>query len=486
MKRDARGPWAGGTSRRILIVAACVAGVVLLAAIVLSRVGLEAYKPRVQAVASAALGQDVRIRGRMAIGVFPGVHLSLGDVHVLTRGGAEFASFRRTDVWVALLPLLYGDVRLDKVALAGASLTVARGKDGQYNVGPLERARGLALSRHLSNLSLSDGSLRYQDAASGKQFELRGCELNVKGLRLGSGNPAERLKRLSFTAQFACREAGGSNVTLSDIKLHAVAKDGVFDVDPATLRVFGGSAAGTVHADLSGPVPSFVVRGSLAQFRIEEFFATFSPRKSVEGLMDFSANLALHGSTDRELMRTAQGEVGLRGRDLTLHGNDVDRVLRRFESSQNFSLVDVGAYVLVGPFGPAVTKGINFAGNLQGAGGETRIGLAVSEWRVADGVAQAKDVAMATSTNRIAMQGGLDFVHQRFADVTLAVVDANGCARVRQRVVGSFAKPVVEKPRVLTSLAGPVVELLGRMRRVLPSGPCKAFYAGSVPAPQRR
>lgn len=167
-------------------------------------------------------------------------------------------------------------------------------------------------------------------------------------------------------------------------------------------------------------------------------------------------------------------------------GGDLDHALKRFDSSQNFSLLDVGAFILAGPFGPAFTKGSNFTSTLQGTGGESKIRTLVSEWNAEHGVAQAKDVAMATQTNRIAMQGRLDFVRQHFADVTLAVIDANGCARLRQKVHGPFARPVVERPRALTSLAGPVFKLLGKARGILPGGPCEVFYAGSIPPPERR
>ena len=185
-----------------------------------------------------------------------------------------------------------------------------------------------------------------------------------------------------------------------------------------------------------------------------------------------------------QMVQTAAGEISLRGGHLTLVGNDLDRVLSRFESSQSFNLVDVGAVFFVGPLGLAVTKGYNFASLFRGSVGSNRIRMLVSDWKVERGVAQAKDVAMATSENRIALQGGLDFVNERFADVTVAAIDAGGCARVRQAIRGSFGKPVVEKPRVLTSLAGPVLKLYRQARGLFPAGPCEVFYSGSVAAPR--
>ena len=175
--------------------------------------------------------------------------------------------------------------------------------------------------------------------------------------------------------------------------------------------------------------------------------------------------------------------MSLRSEHLTLVGNDLDREISRFKSSQNFNLVDVGAVFFAGPLGLAVTRGYAFASLFRGSGGNSSIETLVSDWRVERGVAQAKDVALATSENRIALQGGLDFVNGRFADVTVAVIDAGGCAKVRQAIRGSFGKPTVEKPRVLTSLAGPVLKLYRQTRGLFPAKPCEVFYSGSVAAP---
>jgi hypothetical protein len=100
-------------------------------------------------------------------------------------------------------------------------------------------------------------------------------------------------------------------------------------------------------------------------------------------------------------------------------------------------------------------------------------------------VAHAEDVALATGETRLALQGGLDFVDGEFDEVFVALIDAKGCASVRQRIRGPFGKPVVEKPSVLASVAGPVVNLLGKARDLLPgTGPaCEVFYSGSMPPP---
>jgi AsmA protein len=106
----------------------------------------------------------------------------------------------------------------------------------------------------------------------------------------------------------------------------------------------------------------------------------------------------------------------------------------------------------------------------------------VSRWKVEKGVAHASDVALATRENRFALQGGLDFVNDEYDEVFVALIDSNGCVRLRQRIRGPFGKPVMEKPAVLSSLAGPVVNLIGKARALLPgkAGECEIFYKGSV------
>ena len=183
--------------------------------------------------------------------------------------------------------------------------------------------------------------------------------------------------------------------------------------------------------------------------------------------MDFSATLSMQGETMNKLRQTAAGQISLRGKNLILNGRNLDQEFARFESSQSFNLVDVGAFFFAGPVGLAVTKGYNFASILQGSEGRSEIRTLVSDWKVERGVAQSQDVAMATDKNRVALQGGLDFVNERFDDVTVALIDAKGCIRAQQTIHGAFKHPVVEKPSALKSLTGPVVKLFKQMGQPL-------------------
>ncbi len=472
------------TLKRTLFTIGGVVGLLVLAACAVPLlVDVDRYKPRLEAAASDALGMDVRVDGRLGLGFFPDLHLTVADARIVGEQGVAVASAKRTRLGIALLPLLRGEVRLRRIELTQPGLSVVRDPAGRLNVEGLKKVVALLGALDGASVSLSGGTLTYVDGRSGQGFEATGLQLKVSRVRLaGVGNPWLG-KGSSVDARLACREIRSKTVTVSTLEASVRGKDGVFTLEPVTLGIFGGQATGNLRADASGPVPLYQVRCSLRQFRIEEFFGTLSPQKAAEGAMDFSASLAMQGTTLGRIVQTATGEVSLRGSDLRLLGNDLDRAISRFESTQSFNLVDVGAVFFAGPLGLAVTKGYGFASLFRGSGGTTSIGLLVSDWSVERGVAQAKDVALATTENRIALQGGLDFVHGRFADVTVAVIDARGCAGVRQAIRGSFARPTVEKPRVLASLAGPVVGLYKQTRGLFPAGPCETFYSGSVAPP---
>ena len=471
--------------KRILFIIGGAVGLLVLVALAVPLIlGANRYKPQLEAAASDALGMDVRVGGRLSMGFFPGLHVTMEDGRILGEQGVVVASAKRVRLFVDLLPLLRKELRLRRIELTQPTLSIERDAEGRYNVERLKKAVALLGALDGASVSLSDGTLLFADRRSGKGIKATDLDLVVSRVRVAGGRSSQLLKGLSFKAELNCGEVRTKDLSVSALKVLVDGKDGVFQLNPVTMSVFGGHSEGSIRADVTGPVPIYLVHYSLPGFRIEEFLKALSPTKAAEGGMDFSANLSMRGNTSRQLVESAAGDFSLRGGDLTLVGHDLDGEISRFESSQNFSLVDVGAVFLAGPVGLAVTKGYNFASLFQGSGGTTRIGALVSDWRIEHGVAQATDVALATAENRIALQGGLDFVSGRFADMTVAVVDAEGCATVRQAIRGPFGKPEVEKPHVLKSLTGPMRKLYRKARGLFPSGPCEVFYSGSVAPPK--
>ena len=108
--------------------------------------------------------------------------------------------------------------------------------------------------------------------------------------------------------------------------------------------------------------------------------------------MDFSVKLSMQGESVAAMRQSAKGQVSLRGDNLMVNGTDFDQAFARFESSQQFNLVDAGAFFFAGPVGLMITKGYNFANMLQESAGHSQIRTLVSDWKVEHGRAQALDV----------------------------------------------------------------------------------------------
>ena len=153
---------------------------------------------------------------------------------------------------------------------------------------------------------------------------------------------------------------------------------------------------------------------SLPKFRVDELLKPPASGKSVSGLLNFSANLSMRGTTQLAMRQSAQGDMSLSGASLTLKGNDLDQQLQKFALSQSLNLLDVSALLFVGPISLVVSKGVELSALTKQSTASTSIRNLISRWKVEKGVARAIDVALTTNENRVAVHGDLDFVHNQY------------------------------------------------------------------------
>lgn len=462
----------------VALVCAALFGIAWLLAVLL--LDPTAYKARIEQAASRRLGMEVTIHGPLVLRWRPGAVLVLRDVRA-RKHGADIVVAREAVIGLELVSLLARDVRVHSVALHDGVFSIERQRDGRFNF-QKDPEPGPRPERDGPDISFSGATITYADPRLPQRIEGRACRGDIRGVHIDGGDK-RLLARLSFQGEAGCAEARSGQLVLADVSTVAAARRGVIDFQPLNARLFDARSSGRMRADFSGPVPAYQVEQTLQQFPAERLLKALSLREVASGRMDLTAKLAMQGRNAQDLQQTMTGAVSLRGQGLSYHAGDLDAQFERFESTQNFSLFDVGAVLLAGPAGLLVTKGYEIATAAQGAQGKSEIRTLVSDWVIERGVARARDVAMATPANRVALKGSIDLVTDRFQDMTLALLDAKGCAKVQQQVRGTLQKPAVEKPNAVETIAGPAVRLLKKGAELIGADSCEVFYAGAVPAP---
>jgi AsmA protein len=206
----------------------------------------------------------------------------------------------------------------------------------------------------------------------------------------------------------------------------------------------------------------------------------------IGGKGDFFAAFTMKERENRKLMSSLSGIFSLRGDNLVIYIMDLDKVLSKYETSQNFNLVDLGAFFIAGPLSTLAIKGYRYWDVYdQTTSGQGAITHFNSHWRIKNGVAEATDCALATHHNRIALKGRLDLVRERYDNVTVALLDDKGCAMLKQSISGSFRKPEISAVNVAVSLAGPFSNLYSKAKRLVQGGTCEVIYNGSVQQPPK-
>lgn len=242
------------------------------------------YRDRLAAMVKAQTGRELQLEGDLRLSVFPWLGVELGAARLGNASGfseAPFASIRSAQVRARLLPLIRGELEVDRITLDGLSLSLERGPDGAANWDDLvpqgedapaqvpeppapAASSGPPISALvLGGLELRDAKLSWDDRQAGVHHELSGIDLSTGKLEPGKAFPLKVSAALSSTApQLTARIQLGGEATLDlaeqrhqirDLRLEITAEGGgvpggkaVIDLGANLLADLG---AGTARID---------------------------------------------------------------------------------------------------------------------------------------------------------------------------------------------------------------------------------------------
>jgi len=471
-----------GRRKHLIIGLAIGAAILLLAGFGAATYIVTSAKPRLEKIASTILGMQVTSR-KLGVSFLP-PSILVRDVKI-SNHGAEVALIPNLRARLNLLALVKGRVLVPALNIEKPEFTFIRLENGKWNIETPEREKREPVGENtvlLPIINIRNGSLLLHTDAN--PLEMRGISLTVKDLLLNGDKNLPALSRLSLTGDFSCNELQYDKAVFRDLAAHLQGKAGSFTFAPVSFQAFGGLGVGNVELDIGDETPLVGVHLKLSRFRAEDLFASMTKEELLHGEMEMALDFTIRGNTLPKLLRSISGKASMTGQDLITTRFDLDNLVEQFIDSQQFDLVDLGAFMIVGPLGPIVTRSYDL-GMLANAtrDGSSEVHQLVSLWQISEGKAVASDVALATKKSRIAMSGEVDIGARRFSNLVVAVVDASGCALVRQEMDGPFESPVVNKPSFIESAAGPVINIFRGTARFITGEKCDVFYNGSVAAP---
>jgi uncharacterized protein involved in outer membrane biogenesis len=343
---------------------------------------------------------------------------------------------------------------------------------------PVKAVKGIY---HFQPLTI--GALVYVDKKAGEKTEMREITLAITDLSVLE--PSGRMiKNIAFTGSIDCREVRRSNLTMANIKSPVKAEQGIITLTSLSMDIFGAKAEGNATADKSQVDAVYKINLNVPKLDFEKLEEAFGLKRVVGGKGDLYASLTMKEKGGRKLLNGMDGIFSLQGEHLVIYTMDLDKVLSSYETSQEFNLVDLGAFFVAGPLSTFAMRGYRYWDVYsQTQGGQGTITQFISNWKIKDGVANATDCALATQHNRVALKGKLNLVSEQYDDVTVAILDDKGCAKFQQGVSGPFGSPRISAASAMESMVGPIADLFKKAKRFIQGGKCEVFYNGSVRQP---
>jgi uncharacterized protein involved in outer membrane biogenesis len=357
--------------KKILVIAGGVVALIVVAAIAALLVfDINAYKSEFEAAASDATGLDVRINGKMGLSFFP-FGISASDIHVADKRG-EVLSLERLKVGVEIIPLLRKQLKVTGCEFIKPAVTIVEYAEGKYNFERSEKkpTKGwLGTAFGVNRLKVYGGSLVYLDKRTGIKTELKEINLAITGLTVGN-TPGEIIKSLSFTGNMECKELRRKDLKIDSIRSSIKAEKGVFNFEPVTVNIFGARGKGGFIADASEPNAVYRTSLNVPGLDFERFEESFGIKKMIGGKGNLVTALTVKDKAHRTLLSETFGTLPLTGNNLVTYTEDLDKVLSAYKTTQQFSLLDIGAFFIAGPLGTVALKGYRY-GNLyyQAQGG---------------------------------------------------------------------------------------------------------------------
>ncbi|NPA73159.1 MAG: AsmA family protein [Epsilonproteobacteria bacterium] len=476
--------------------------IVVLVALIMS-FDLNKYKPVIEKKVYEATGKELKINGKIGLSLSP-FGISINDIVVKNPKGFSqnnMFEMKKAAVSLELKPLLNKQVKVKYVKLIDINLLVEKNKKGILNLSVTKKdnktkkiekeakpnKEKVKLPQvNVNKVLVENVNIIYDDRQGGVKAKIDGLNLSVNDISFKDNK--DILKAIALKGLLTINDIKYDRYVLKDISANFKFKDKIATIDPMKLTTFGSQAVGKLIYNMQKKEPRIYIQEHIAKFDLKEISKEFIKYKniSLEGFVKTDMKLSMVGTNPKLIKRTLSGSVYVDGKDFGIRGVDLNQILQSYDKIKKVNKKNIGSFLL----DAASSKGGVISG--IGEGKTTAVKRLVIDAPIKRGVAVLKDVALSTGKYRIAVKGKLDLYGEKFLGVTVAFLDKKGCAKISQKIQGTFFKPIIKlDTSTLTSgvVQGAVKSLLGSFGNMIPGATsatkkkttkCKVFYNGVV------
>jgi AsmA protein len=150
------------------------------------------------------------------------------------------------------------------------------------------------------------------------------------------------LRRLVIAGTVAVGKLTVNNAKLDDMHLKIAAKDGVLSLDPLTMRLYQGTAAGKTVVNVKGDSPVTDVQLNLEQVQVHPLLKDLADKDILEGTARTQVALSMTGEDPARVKQTLNGKGSLTFSDGAIIGVDLAHMARNVKAA-------LGGEVKAGP-----------------------------------------------------------------------------------------------------------------------------------------
>jgi len=352
---------------------------------------------------------------------------------------------------------------------------------------------------HQSSLSINDSKLSIDATINNLDINDMQSDIRIDQLDLNQYLAPSKIKpskksskkKINYESYFKdlrkVSHMGVLNITqlkvkdyhIKDLSLKLQIKKGMITISPSSFKLYDGELMGKYIIDIRKSIPKVTVQQNIKNIHLTKLINSKS--NILKGNINLDTHFTFEGMSKKEIFASLKGEKKMWGKNIVIDQYNVDDILDKFEETKKVNLLDIGAIFLAGPFAGLFTQGTKFAllKSEVDKKGSTKVKEFLSVWTFKNNHAYAKDVALKTSKNILALKGSINLDNKKFDDITIAVLDKKKCAKFSQTLEGDLSKNEIGiKQSAAATFLSPISGIFESAGKLL--GGCEKFYSGDL------